>query len=183
MTNRSLPSVEQLISEFEKGHSIQSQLDLINEEDSEEIREWLDRNEIWWPFDDYIEVVDEGDIFFIDEKWDDITEYYELDFLLGLDNQGILKFIQERLDSCLVREDTPLITFYQYSDNSVISARAELHGQAGYYPYNILIATNHQQVVEEIIDRGYMFKTDERFTYLEELALTKYRELVLNRIK
>lgn len=169
-----------LISRFESGTSISSELKLINEADPEELFSWLCDHDAWWPFDDYIMAVDEEDVFRSEER--DILEFYERDYLLSLNDAGILDFVQERLNDCMSYGDAPGFHFYQITPNTLLSARAELHGQAGWYPYSFNLFKNPQELVQWIIEWGYIFESDDEFSYPDELAIEKYRQFVLSQV-
>ena len=173
-------TVQELVSKFERGDSVAVQLAAINKEDPETLTKWLEDDWIWPNVDDYIFVVGEWDLFLVE---DDLFEYYEKDYLAALEGDGILKFINERFRSCVDATDGPAFHFHQFTPQTVISLRAESHGQAGIYVYDIALTKTHQEGVEQIISRGYIFHTDERFTYPTDLAIQKYHEFISPRLK
>ena len=180
MGNGISTTVQELISKFERGDSVASQLEAINNEDPETITSWLQENDIWPIDDDYIFVIEEENLFLVE---DDIFEYYEKDYLAALEGDGILKFINERFRSCVDATDGPTFHFHQFTPQTVISSRAESHGQAGIYAYDIALTKTHQERVEQIISTGYIFETDERFTYPTDLSIQKYHEFISPNLK
>lgn len=168
-------TVQDLVSKFERGDSLASQLEAINNEDPKTLTKWLIDDWIWPNVDDYIFVVEECDLFLVE---DDLFEYYEKDYLTALEGDGILKFINERFRSCVDDTDGPTFHFHQFTPQTVISVRAESHGQAGVYAYDIALTKTHQERVEQIISKGYIFESDERFTYPTDLAIQKYHEFI-----
>lgn len=173
-------TVQELVSRFERGDSVASQLNAINKEEPETITEWLGENDIWIEDDDYIAIVNEFDVFIVE---DDLFEYYEKDYLVALEGDGILKFINERLDDCSQSYRDSVLCFHQITPRTLISSRSELHGQAGYYVYEIALTNTYQERIEQIISEGYIFETDERFTYPTDLAIRKYHEFISPRLR
>ena len=114
---------------------------------------------------------------------EDIFEYYEKNYLTALAGDDILEFLHERFQSRVYDGDTPVFHFHQFTSQTVISSRQESHGQAGVYAYDIALTKTHQERVEQIISKGYIFETDERFTYPSDLAIQKYHEFISPRLK
>ena len=176
-------TVQDLVSKFERGDSVASQLEAINKEEPEIITQWLEENGVWLSDvkdEDYIAIVDELDVFLVE---DELFDYYEKDYLVALEKDGILQFINERLHECSSSYNDSLLCFHQFTPQTVISSRAEVHGKPGFYVHEIALTKTHQERVEQIISKGYIFETDERFTYPSDLAIQKYHEFISPRLK
>ena len=176
-------TVQELVAKFERGGSVAFQLEAINKEDPETITEWLGENDIWLSDvsdENYIIIVDELSVFIVE---DELFDYYEKDYLAALERDGILKFINEQLHDCSSSYNDSLLCFHQFTPQTVISLRAVVHGKPGFYVHEIALTKTPQERVEQIISKGYIFETDERFTYPTDLAIQKYHEFISPRLK
>ena len=176
--------VEQLVSKFDAGQPVDSILREINS-DYDFATLWvheLDLGSDQFFYDaglpEFFLVVPQEQIFVTD---DDIREYYDEEFLLGLDREGIVQFVHDSLESS--GETCASLHFYKSSPTSMISVFATPAGQAGMHYSDMTITHTMQDRIDKLIRDDFIFASNEKFIYPEDLLIEKYQKLVLDRLR
>jgi len=176
--------VEQLVSKFDAGQPIDSILHEINS-DNDFVTSWvheLDLGSDQFFYDaglsEFFLVVPQDQIFVTE---DDILDCYDEEFLLGLDRQGIVNFVNDALESS--GDTCASLHFYKSSPTSVISVFATPAGQAGMHYSDMTITHTMQDRIDQLIHEGFIFVSNEKFIYPEDLLIEKYQKLILDRLR
>jgi hypothetical protein len=166
--------IDQLISDFESGSSVDSLLAEINSDESLMFQWGQDH------FDDFDFnfVVHEREIFITDGS---LEEFYDLDELRKIRNNHVVEFIYDQVKDC-VDSEVPAIHFFD-NDRSVISAMSDIRGQGGYWFVDFDITENRSVRYQKLLDEGYLFLPNEHFVIDEELLIEKYQKLIRDRLK
>ena len=174
-----LGSVEQLVSKFDAGQSVDSILQEINST-PDSVRSWV--YELDLDLQDFLLLVHQDILFMMDADEEDIFDSHDRDFLLNLDADGIKRFAGERLEWCCSC-DPPSIHFYQASQNSMLTVFAEPMGQAGMHYYNMQISKSRDERINQVIDEGFVFASEGDDVYPDRLLIEKYNQLVVERFQ
>ena len=172
-------TVEELVSKFDAGQSVDSILQEVNAT-PDSVRSWV--YELDLDLQDFLLLVHQDILFMVDADDEDIFDSYDREFLLTLDADGVKRFASERLEWCCSC-DPPSIHFYQASQKSMLTVFAEPMGQAGMHYYNLQISHSRNERIKQVIDEGFVFASEGDDFYPDQLLIEKYNQLVIERFQ
>ncbi len=176
MTEAVTPSIDALVSAFESGKPVVDLLAELNRNTEDALLAHIGYEEMAEL--NCINVSHQRDIFI---TGDDITEYYEKEYLLGLNDQQILSFIVER-QGCLEEADGGAVFHYLPISNSCIGFLSESGGQGGPILSNLLIGRAEQDVTAQLVEDGYLIHTVDLSASERAVLIQKFNTLVRARL-
>ena len=176
MTEAVTPSIDALVSAFESGKPVFDLLDELNKNTEGALLAHIGYEEI----DELncTNVSHQDDIFITD---DDITKYYEKNYLLGLNNQQILSFVKERQVDLYERDEGAVIHYLPIS-KSCIGFLSECGGQAGPILSQLHIGHEKQDIDAKFFEDGLVMDTDELSTSEKAVLKENFHKLVRMRL-
>ena len=176
MTEAVTPSIDALVSAFESGKPVVDLLAELNRNTEDALLAHIGYEEMAEL--NCINVSHQRDIFMTD---DDITEVYEKEYLLGLNDQQILAFIAERQGD-LEEEDGGTVLHYLPISSSCISFLSKSGGQGGPIFSNLIIGRTEQDVTAQLVEDDFRIHTVDLSASERAVLVQEFNMLVRARL-